>query len=1156
MSNLLTIYLACSSVIAAAPQAAADPAEIEFFEKRVRPVLAAHCYECHGDDEQEASLSLTSVAAMLRGGDQGPALVPGDPEASLMVKAIRYEESNFQMPPKAKLSNAQIASIVEWIKRGAVGPDDSKTSQSDSKKKFDLSERAKHWCFQPLAATEPPAVRDAAWCRSPLDRFVLAKLEEKGLHPAAEAEARTLCRRLYFDLTGLPPTIAETDAFVAAVAASRSAAGDASTGDAYAALVDRLLASPRFGERWGRHWLDLVRYAESRGHEFDSDIPNAWQYRDYVVRALNADVPYDQFVVEHLAGDLLSQPRTNAATGANESILGTGFWFLGEECHSPVDIRQDETDRVDNKLDVMSKTFLGLTLACARCHDHKFDPLSTRDYYALSGFVLSMSYRQAAFEAADFNHKLFEAAEQESAAGRAAAAQAMRRSWEPALAKVEKYLPAVREVLQRQRNSDRETNRAALVAAIAKNEQLDERRLAAWVDAADKARADFDDPLGDWVRYVERGPSALRPNGKLAANKTTRLEPAADPLRPTGPFAAWFQDGFTFRRVATAADRAQLGDDPQRPLRRFDPLGALVFDRQWDVLQADDGRGTDRDRITWQQTGRTIKSPTFTLSHGRLWYLVRGSAHLYAEVATHRLNAGPLHGQLAKSLGGGDRPRWVEHDLRPYVGRRVHLEFSPFEAKEANEKASAEFALLDVVEGEQPPPLPSFTAADRFGTFTDAEAAAPETVARRIADHLRAAAAELTATTTAADSANPSLAATTDWLLRNDVLFRSTATDAPAELVDFFARRSQLQSQLRTKSACAPAAFAGSGVDEYVLIRGQHGSQGELVPRRFLEVIDGAEPLRGESPGGRLELARRLLDGRDPLPARVVANRVWYHLLGRGIVRSVDNFGVLGDLPTHPELLDYLAREFMHDGWSVKRLIREIVLSATYRQASAEIQTPSAELTTAPARSAFTLDPENTLLHHARVKRLEAEAIRDAVTAVAGRLDDSLGGPSVPVHLTPFMQGRGKPGRSGPLDGDGRRSLYLSVRRNFLSPMFLAFDYPTPFTTIGRRTTSNVPAQALSLLNSPLVSEMANRWAKRLLTDLPDDGSTTLAAARIDRLYREALARSPRAEEVAAAQEFLQAQAALYAGEKEAAHRTWADLCHVLFNVKEFIFVP
>ncbi len=375
---------------------ATDPAAVEFFEKSVRPILAARCQGCHGPTKQKGGLRLDARAAVLAGGSTGPAVVPGNAKESLLVDAINYGET-YQMPPKSKLADGEIATLTEWVRRGAPWGVESPrntsgaTSAADKSKperlsKSEMQERARYWSFQPIRRATPPSPSEKlrGWPRNPIDRFILAALEERGLAPAPEADKRVLIRRLSFDLIGLPPAPAEIEAFLADHAP-----------DAYEKLVDRLLSSPHYGERWARHWLDLVRFAETAGHEYDYDIPGAFRYRDYVIRAFNADLPYDQFVIEQIAGDLIETPRCNPSGGFNESIVGTAFYLLGEGTHSPVDVREEEMRRIDNQIDVLSKTFLGLTVACARCHDHKFDPITTKDYYALAGFLHSSRFQQA-----------------------------------------------------------------------------------------------------------------------------------------------------------------------------------------------------------------------------------------------------------------------------------------------------------------------------------------------------------------------------------------------------------------------------------------------------------------------------------------------------------------------------------------------------------------------------------------------------------------------------------------------------------------------------------------------------------------------------------------------------------------------------------------
>ncbi len=384
-----TIVLVGVMTFAASVQAvradSPSPEGIEFFERKVRPILVEKCQKCHGSERQKGGLRLDSSQAAFKGGETGPVIVAGHPEQSELVKAVNYEADGFQMPPTGKLDADSIGVLTDWVRRGSPWPQlASSASSQGAKSAFNFAERAKHWSFQPLRSGTPPHVAPD-WARNLLDAFVASRLAQANLSPSPPADRRTLLRRITFDLTGLPPTPREINEFLA----------DQSI-NAYERVVERLLASPHYGVRWGRHWLDLVRYAETYGHEYDFEKPPAWPYRDYVVRALNGDVPFDLFVTEHVAGDLLPNPRRDPANARNESIIGTAFWWLGQGKHSPVDIRAEQCDTIDNQIDVFGKAFLGLSIACARCHDHKFDPIRTQDYYALSG-ILRSSREQVAF---------------------------------------------------------------------------------------------------------------------------------------------------------------------------------------------------------------------------------------------------------------------------------------------------------------------------------------------------------------------------------------------------------------------------------------------------------------------------------------------------------------------------------------------------------------------------------------------------------------------------------------------------------------------------------------------------------------------------------------------------------------------------------------
>jgi len=1116
LSGLAWLLLVASAV--------ADPVveQTEFFEKHIRPVLSEQCFKCHSAtaEKLKGGLMLDSLEAMLKGGDTGPAVAPGDLDKSLLIEAIRWQNKDLQMPPKKALLPEQVADLEAWVKGGAVWPQET-GSRVATKKVFNLDKRKQeHWCWQPVLDATPPAVKSAEWPRNAVDHFILARLEEKGLKPAPAADRRTLIRRVTFDLTGLPPAPAEVEAFVR----------DPSP-DAFSKVVDALLASPHFGERWARHWLDLVRYAETRGHEYDPAIPNAWQYRDYVIRALNGDLPYNQFAAEHLAGDLLP-PRINPQTGANEAILGTGFWFLGEESHSPVDIRQDEADRLDNRLDVMGKTFLGVTIGCARCHDHKFDAISQRDYYAMQGFLISSGYRQARFETLEAHRQIAQQLEQARAAERPKLMKAVADALEPGIVRMAGTLIAARDILRIPNGSPLPDEGAG-----------DAPYILPLVAELKTANGDVRNPLHTFAKI------AMAPKTDEAAEFAHVFVPVLANLEkheaPTAPHFApeqmvadytrpgatpWMQDGFSFGRQPLRAGDPLFGGSAQQPLPGINTRAAAVRDAAWKSLTL---KASERDFGKlggWDRSEKILRTPEVTLAGEHLWYLVKGAGRAYAVVNSHLMINGPLHAALLKEWPAGNGQwHWVEHALKGYDGHRLHVEFSPAD--------QGECAISLVVQSPSEPAFPLGVSERLLAGLHDAKITSPVTLAEATQRILADVCEKLRA-----DQVGDDDAAIADWLVRKLDVFAPTGTSARRQLVEtaqpLLAPEAEILARIRPESASAPAMFEGSGADEFLFVRGQAKTPGAQVPRRFLEAIAGLNQPAIIGGSGRLELARHVTDPANPLTSRVIVNRVWQHLFGRGIVPTVDNFGVLGQPPSHPELLDYLAAHFVKEqGWSLKTLVRELVLSRAYQMSSQ------------PANAAAEqADPDNLLLHRMNLRRLEGEAIRDAILAISGRLDPQLGGPSVPVFLNAFMEGRGRPGHSGPLDGDGRRSIYISVPRNFLSPMMMAFDTPIPFNTVGRRNVSNVPAQALILMNDPFVVEQAKRWAHALPAELPRE-------ERVRRMYLSAFSRPPTSDELADAITFLAEQRALYGALDAADERVWADLGHVLFNVKEFIYL-
>ncbi len=1281
-----------------------DDQALEFFEREVRPLLVRRCYECHSSrkDEPDGGLRLDSRATILTGGDTGPAITPKDSEKSLLIDAINYGEV-YQMPPKSKMPAKEIAILKKWVDMGAPWPAESGSPAATTKKHFDLAARKDgHWCWQPIRSPAPPRVTKADWPTSPIDYFILSRLEQEGLSPAAPAARRTLLRRAYLDLIGLPPTPKKVEAFLA----------DDSP-KAFENVVDRLLDSEHFGERWGRHWLDLVRYAESRGHEFDPTTPNAYQYRDYVIRAFNADVPYDQFVVEHLAGDLLAKPRLHPQQQFNESILATGFWFLGEWVHSPVDIRQDELDRYDNMLDVMSKTFLGLTLACARCHDHKFDAILQRDYYAMSSFLQSSNYRLARFDSMQRNQQVARDLERLERTSARAIPQAIHEAREPMLDQLAVYLLAAREALQSlpapspssaqevmiadfedatydgwkiegtafgdqpqtqetigkyqgdvgaagkffvnshnlrreggpsgdpptgqmtsapfkvtrrflrmlvgggahrnrtcvnvlvdgkvvasltgknnnrmelqwvnvdqhqdkqariqivdnhtggwgnigvdhivlsnegppngQRVANLAENQLAHVQEIAERQGLDAAMIVRWVEHLLAAKTRPADPLHYWAAAAHGDPAgdilqhAWKPNEQPLIEIPTEAVTIVDYAKVAD--GAFLQDGSTFGSAPRQVGDLMFGTEVDRPIVGVLAHGAAVCDPVWRGLRLAGGQQKDHGKLgSYQRSGRTLRTPSFTVSSGKIWLLVKGAGTSYAAVDSHATIAGPLHGALVAKWDHADgAPRWVNHNLSAYVGHRVHLEITPGDA--------TDLQVMMAVDSQNPPKFNrDKTNQVLVEAVNSAKTQSASELAKSLEDLFKKASHQFSNGTISDADAAIEWARLANWMVQNQQLFvihgSESAKGLSAASAKFIAERQKLAASIQHESRIAMAIMDGSREEELLLIRGNPRTPGKPVRASFLTAIGDLGHQVPEAGSGRMALAKSLIDPNNPLTSRVIVNRLWHHLFGRGIVPSVDNFGVLGQESTHPELLDFLATRFMQEGWSMKRMIKTMMLSSTYQMAST------------PNPTGTEKDPGNKLLHRMRIRRLQGEAIRDQILAISGRLDRRMYGPSVDVHLTSFMQGRGRPGRSGPLDGAGRRSIYVGIRRNFISPMMLTFDAPIPFTTIGRRNVSNVPAQALILMNDPFVVDQARLWAKRTLEQV--DRS---AKQRIERLYLEAFCRPPSQAELSQAVAFLKQQAESHgipADQADRDERVWADLCHVLMNVKEFIYL-
>jgi hypothetical protein len=800
----LSILIASLVTVSAA--AADQPTEdqLRSFESTIRPLLAEHCYKCHGEKKQWSGLRLDSREALLAGGDLGPAVVPGQPNESRLIVAVRHTDDDLKMPPDSKLTDQQIADLSRWVEMGAPFPDTTKIARQADR-------NPNHWSFKPPGNVALPQVGNSERLQSPIDAFIVARLESAGLAPAPPADKRTLIRRLTFDLVGLPPTPAEIEAFLA----------DGSP-DAVSRVVDRLLSAPQYGERWGRHWLDVARYADSNGLDENIAHGNAWRYRDYVVEALNSDKPYDRFVIEQVAGDLLPAAEQKQR---HEQLIATSFLAIGPKVLAEVDEAKMQMDIVDEQIDTFGRAFLGLTLGCARCHDHKFDPIDTADYYGLAGIFKSTAVMEHYKKIARWH---------------------------------ENVLPS---------------------------------------PETDALKAKYDE--------------------QLAAKK---------------------QELASFIATADEGVRESLS------------AGASIPDKL--------------------------------------------EAHYSAETKA----------QLKK--------------LRD------------------------ELTQLE----KNPPDLPAAMGA------------------------------------------------------KDDKI-----------------------------------------ADEPIRIRGNPLKLGAVVSRHVPPTIRGPSPPEFTSvQSGRLELAQWLTSAEHPLTARVLTNRLWRWHFGSGLVHTTDNFGLLGEQPSHPELLDWLARRFIADGWSIKNLHRLILSSSTYQQSSrnSEIRIQNSE--SGGNHSAFASDAENRLLSRFPIRRLEAEELRDALLAVSDQLDFSFGGSLLNVKNRAFFFDHTSKDMTDYTSR--RRSLYLPVVRNNVFPVFQLLDFPDPATATSDRSTTTIAPQALLMLNSDLVIEAAEQLAARITANHEND------ARGVNDVYQVAYGRTARPREISASLEFITRAAPSRA-------LAWTAFCHTILASNEFAYV-
>ena len=952
--RLLALVSVAGLSAADAPEPKMDPAGLEFFEKNIRPILTERCYECHSKEKgvSKGGLILDSRQGMLAGGDLGAAVVPGDLKKSLLVVAVHQGDPDISMPPRkagAKLSTTQIGLIEQWIKMGAPAP-----AGAGGAKLTGLSDKARaHWAFQPVQTyAVPTKLSNPAWCQNEVDAFIMAKLDEKGLKPSPAADGEALLRRLSYDLIGLPPTSVEVDAFSrdydSALAFDAMAVRKGQPVRAVASVVertvDRLLASPHYGERWARHWLDTARYSDTKGLQRNGSIETfdgSWTYRDYVIDAFNTDKPYDQFIIEQLAADRLPDLAKD-----DPRLAALGFITVGKRF-------QNNDDTIDERIDATTKGFLGLTVACSRCHDHKFDPIPAADYYSLHGIFASVTEPQ--------------------------------------------QNPVVRNPLLVGKNAPSNAYRADY-----------EKRLAALIE-----------------------------------------ETAQGYYKHLVAMQAAFHREFAPRALAAMVGgfRSTAGFDL---LKKYDLGQSRELDSSFAAVMA--------------RPDHPVTGPLVRLKRvGAEGFAQKAPAVLEAALADTKSPVNPLIAEALRGL----KPKSIDEVALAYqaafkkhrdkIIAHVQLRSQPGRKGEKDDPAVAQLAAF-------PWPLP------------DVEDIRTVTVLERLTE-------------------------SRDFCSSGQVPISSTFVNnnKPTRYFKF----ADINALDVTHPGGPGTAMVITDVekprDSNVYIRGDRNKRGPVAPRQFLEVLAGPDRLPFYEGSGRRELALAIASRTNPLTTRVLVNRLWAHHFGAGIVSSPDDFGNMSEAPTHPELLDWMANAFVEGGWSIKKMHKRILLSATYRQ-SANPNT-NVLLTHKSSVDPTKIDGGNKFLWHANLRRLDFESIRDSMLLLSGKLDRAMGGRAVNITDEPISY---------------RRTIYGYIDRAKLSELQSQFDFADPNMANSVRSSTIVPQQALFFMNDPLAIEVARNVNAR-----PEMTRATSDDERITQLYRIMYQRSPTVQERQLAREFV-----------------------------------
>lgn len=1113
----LTVTIAFLISAVGVPAKAPDRAGLAFFETRIRPALVSHCYECHSGEDAKAGLRLDYRGGWVKGGKSGAALIPGDPDGSLLMRVIRHKDSSLKMPKDGdKLPYDQIVDLAEWIRMGAPDPRTQAPSADaslDAAWDFKLASRRNWWSLQPMVSTTPP---QTVGVTNTIDQFISAKLGELGLTNAAPAEPETILRRLSFVLTGLPPWPAQVHKF--------QRAWKRNPDKAIHALVDDLLTSPHFGERFARHWMDVVRYTDTLGYEWDNPLKGAWRYRDYLIRAFNEDVGFDQLVREQIAGDLLPAPRINQKTGVNESILGTLFYHFGEHRHGDsADFNGVHQEMVNNKIDAFSKAFMATTVACARCHDHKLEAVSQKDYYALASVLMSARWTARIADQPGGNDRHIE--------------------------KLKSLRDQIQDELKSIWKRDAQDFTEILSTITSPTNDIPHNTIEAWKKALSLRRI-----AGRPAKSPSTNSIAYPLHRLLRVKSDADRKKAWESLRTTWSKwnekaretnATYFSLLTEFKKPRLPEDWITEGDGIRHGFAKAGtPLIALSGRSAFTNLLE---RGFHTHALSSKLPGaiRTANLPNLGESNmtirlgGGEWagHITVPDNAFQSERVRFMKNNPPVWQQIPTFASDTNRRVRLEiatSGLHPNFPPRTGLARSgrtKLADKDMKENRRSWFSLTDIWLNDRAV-APRDTREYQRALLRKKPTGSEKKTNKRIGKWLQAPVNRWIA----GKSSNNDVRIL-NWLVGNGLL--TSKTNATMKLSRLVREYRETEDAIKFPATILSMEERNYEPVEYRLnIRGNVDELGAPVSPDFLSVFRGRNRVAAGKGSGRLELAEFLSASDNPLTARVFVNRVWQWIFGTGLVATPDDFGRLGDRPSHPELLDHLAIEFTKNDWSLKWLIRQMVLSRTFRQSG---------LNYAKAREA---DPQNRLLHHYPTRRLEAEAIRDNILAATGRLEPTLYGPAIQPPRK--REHSAKRLFSGPLDGSGRRSIYWRVTMMELPSFLVGFNFPDPKLPNGRRDVTNVPAQALMLMNDPFVVGQADWWANHLVAD-----ASTSTKQRLGGMLMRAFGRRPTNEELnrwKRALESFQTQNDPTVPSLMRDEKAWAQTAHALFNSKEFIY--